>query len=101
MPFFTEYRKCRFRACITIPGEVSVHKEMGVVTIPERKYATFSMKGSIRSVFSNLVAFRHGWLDQSGYQIAEITGFELYSEDPAKKPYESIQRQIFVPVKPA
>ena len=59
------------------------------------------MKGSIRSVFSNLIAFRHGWLDQSGYQIAEIMGFELFTENPATKPYESIQRQVFIPVKPA
>lgn len=101
MPFFTEYGKCRFRACITLPEEVSTPKEIGTITIPEGRYATFSVKGSILSVFSNLIAFRHGWLEQSGYQIAEITGFELYAENPAKKPYESIQRQIFVPVKPA
>jgi AraC family transcriptional regulator len=100
MPFFTEYEKCRFRACITLPEEISIPKEIGTLTIPHGKYASFSMKGSIQCVFSNLIAFRHGWLEESGYQIAEIVGFELYSENPAKKPYESIQRQIFVPVKP-
>ena len=101
MPFFTEYGKCRFRACISLPERVLVPKEISTFIIPARKYATFSMKGSIRSVFNNLIAFRHVWLEQSGYQIAEIIGFELYTENPAKKPYESIQRQIFVPVKPA
>jgi len=101
MPFFTEYAKCRFRACITLSEEIPIQKEIGIVTIPDGRYASFSMKGSIRSVFSNLMAFRHGWLEQSGYQIAEIVGFELYSVNPATKPYESIQRQIFVPVKPA
>jgi len=101
MPFFTEFEKCRFRACITIPSGVALPKEIGVTTIPDGRYASFSTKGTIRNVFNNLIAFRHGWLDNSGYQIAEIIGFELYSENPAKKPYESIQRQIFVPVKPA
>ena len=101
MPFFTEFEKCRFRACITIDEDISLPKEIGSVSIPDGKYATFSMKGSIRSVFSNLIAFRHGWLDQSGYQIAEIMGFELFTENPATKPYESIQRQVFIPVKPA
>jgi AraC family transcriptional regulator len=101
MPFFTEYGKCRFRACITLPEKVSIPKEIGTITIPEGKYATFQMKGSIQGVFSNLIAFRHGWLEQSGYQIADIIGFELYTENPAKKPYKSIQRQIFVAVKPA
>lgn len=101
MPFFTEFEKCRFRACITIPNGVALPKEIGVTTISDGRYASFSTKGTIRNVFNNLIAFRHGWLDNSGYQIAEIIGFELYSENPAKKPYESIQRQIFVPVKPA
>jgi AraC family transcriptional regulator len=101
MPFFTEYGKCRFRACITLSEKVSIPKEIGTITIPEGKYATFQMKGSIQGVFSNLIAFRHGWLEQSGYQIADIIGFELYTENPAKKPYKSIQRQIFVAVKPA
>jgi AraC family transcriptional regulator len=101
MPFFTEFEKCRFRACITLSEGILIPKEIGSFSIPGGKYATFSMKGSVQSVFSNLVAFRHGWLDQSGYQIAEIMGFELYTENPAKKPYESIQRQVFIPVKPA
>jgi len=101
MPFFTEFEKCRFRACITIAESISLPKEIGTVSIHDGKYATFSMKGSVQSVFSNLIAFRHGWLNESGYQISEIMGFELYDENPARKPYESIQRQIFIPVKPA
>ncbi|MEI7491980.1 MAG: AraC family transcriptional regulator [Bacteroidota bacterium] len=101
LPFFTEFGKCRFRACISVPEGVSLSKEIGSVIIPDGRYASYSMKGTIQGVFRSLAAFRHGWLDQSGYQIAEITGFELYSENPALKPYESIQRQIFIPVKPA
>ena len=101
MPFFTEYEKCRFRACLTLPEGVPAPKDIGSAIIPGGKYACFSMKGSIQSVFKNLLAFSHGWLSQSGYQVAEITGFELYNENPAARPYESIQRQIFIPVKPA
>jgi len=101
MPFFTEYEKCRFRACITLPEGISLPKEVGITTIPDGRYASFSIEGTIQNDFNNLIAFRHGWLDQSGYQIAEIIGFELYSENPANKPYESIKRQIFIPVKPA
>ena len=101
MPFFTEYAKCRYRACITLPDDVTLSKDTQVSTIPEGKYATFSMKGTIQSVFKSLMIFSHGWLEESGYQIAEITGFELYTQNPAKQPYENIQRQIFIPIKPA
>ncbi|MEI7527182.1 MAG: helix-turn-helix domain-containing protein [Mariniphaga sp.] len=101
MPFFTEYGKCRFRACISLPEGVALPKDIGSAIIPDGRYASYSIKGTIQSVFRSLIAFKHEWLDQSGYEIAEITGFELYSENPAMKPYESIQRQIFIPVKPA
>jgi AraC family transcriptional regulator len=101
MPFFTEYEKCRFRACITLPAGVPPPKDIGFTIIPDGKYACYTMKGPIQSVFKSLMAFGHGWLDQSGYQIAEITGFELYTGNPALRPYESIQRQIFIPVKPS
>ena len=101
MPFFTEYDKCRYRSCISLPDGFIAPKDIGSAIIPGGKYACYPMKGSIRSVFKSLIAFGHGWLEQSGYQIAEITGFELYPENPASRPYESIQRQIFIPVKPA
>jgi DNA gyrase inhibitor GyrI len=78
-----------------------VSKEAGSGTIPEGRYANYLFKGTIQGVFKSLVAFRHGWLEQSGYEIAEITGFEVYTMNPASMPYESIQRQIFIPVKPA
>jgi AraC family transcriptional regulator len=101
IPFFTDFEKCRYRACITIPEGFSPVKEIEVTTITAGKYATYSLKGTLHNVFRSLMAFKHGWLDQSGYQIAEISGFELYSENPAVRPYESLHRQIFIPVKPA
>ncbi len=101
MPFFTDFDKCRFRACITVPGEIAVSKEMGFTKIPDGRYASYYLKGTIQHVFRSLISFRHGWLEQSGYQIAGISGFELYAENPATRPYESIRREIFIPVMPA
>jgi AraC family transcriptional regulator len=101
LPFFTEYAKCRYRACITLPEGIALSREIGVASIPTGKYACYSIKGTIQSVFRSLEVFKHQWLDQSGYQIAGITGFELYSENPATKPYESFNRQVFIPIKPA
>ena len=101
MPFFTEYEKCRYRACITLPDGVSAPKGIGCTMVPGGKYACYSIKGPLQRVFKSLMAFSHGWLNESGYQIAGITGFELYTENPANKPYENIRRTISIPVKPA
>jgi AraC family transcriptional regulator len=100
MPFFTEFEKCRFRACISVPGTFSATRETGFMKIPDGRYATYLFTGTVRNVFRSLIAFRHGWLNQSGYRIAEVTGFELYPENPARTPYESINRRIFIPVRP-
>lgn len=101
MPFFTDLGKCRYRACITLPEDYPLPKDTVTDVIPGGKYATFTMKGSIRSVFSNLRSFSHGWLPGSGYQVAGITGFEEFPVNPASGPMEEIPRQLFIPVKPA
>ena len=101
LPFFTELSKCRFRACVTLPAGIVIPKEISTCDIPEGKYATFSIKGNLNDTVKNLIVFRHHWLDHSGYQIAEITGYEEYSVNPATEVYENIQRKMFIPVKPA
>jgi AraC family transcriptional regulator len=101
LPFFTELNKCRFRACITLPVHVDIPKEIAVYEIPENKYATYSLKGSTLDTIKNLIAFKHHWLDKSGYQIAETVGYEEYPTNPATEEYENIERKVFIPVKPA
>ncbi len=101
LPFFTELSKCRFRACITLPANVDIPKEIAVYEIPENKYATYPIKGSTLDMLKNLVAFKYHWLDNSGYQIVEAIGYEEYPTNPAFEEYENIERKIFIPVKPA
>jgi AraC family transcriptional regulator len=101
LPFFTELNKCRFRASITLPENDVIPKEIVLGEIPENKYATYSVKGSIADTLKSLVTFKHNWLDSSGYQIAETIGYEEYPINPASKDYEKIIRKIYIPIKPA
>jgi AraC family transcriptional regulator len=101
LPFFTELSKCRFRACVTLPANVKIPKEIAAYEIPENKYATYSIKGSTIDTLKSLVAFKHHWLGNSGYQIAETVGYEEYPENPVSEEYENIERKVYIPVKPA
>jgi AraC family transcriptional regulator len=101
LPFFTELSKCRFRACITLPNGTNIPKEISVSEIHENRYASYSVKGSEIDTIKFLVAFKHHWLDNSGYQIAETVGYEEYPVNPAFEEYENIDRKVFIPVKPA
>jgi AraC family transcriptional regulator len=100
LPFFTELNKCRFRACITLPSGSNVPKEVAVCEIPENRYAVYTIKGTFEETLQSLVAFKHQWLDHSGYQIAETIGYEEYSVNPATESFENTDRQLFIPVKP-
>jgi len=101
LPFFTELSKCRFRACITLPANVDIPREIAVFQIPENKYAIYSVKGSMQDTLKSLVAFKHHWLGNSGYQIAETIGYEEYPTNPITEDYENIERKVFIPVKPS
>jgi AraC family transcriptional regulator len=101
LPFFTEMNKCRFRACISIPGAIDIPKEIAVCEIPGKKYATFPVKGDLHDTVKDLVSFRHHWLENSGYKIAEPVGYEEYSVNPATDLYQNIDRKLFIPVEPA
>jgi AraC family transcriptional regulator len=101
LPFFTELSKCRFRACITLPADVDIPKEIALYEIPENKYASYSVKGNTIDTIKSLVAFKHHWLGNSGYQIAETSGYEEYPMNPVSEEYEHIERKIYIPIKPA
>ena len=101
LPFFTELSKCRFRACITFPGDMDISKEFSVCEIPGNKYATFPVKGNLNDTVKSLVSFRHFWLENSGYKIAETIGYEEYPVNPATEIYENIERKLFIAVEPA
>jgi AraC family transcriptional regulator len=101
IPFITPLEKCRYRAGITIADHLPVPSGASLTEIPAGIYAGYSMKGNLLSVVKSLVYFSHGWLPESGMAIKSINGFELFSENPADKPSESILREILIPVQHA
>ena len=101
LPFFTELNKCRFRACITLPANILIPKELSTCEIPENRYASYTLKGSLDDLLKSLVSFKHQWLDISGYQISETIGYEEYLTNPISNAYKLLQRNVFIPIKPA
>jgi AraC family transcriptional regulator len=100
IPFITSIDKCRYWAGISIPTGMQTGKEITNYEMKSGLHAMFSMKGDLRNVLKNLVIFRHGWLDEAGYTLKDITGYEVFSDNPAFKPIEKIERRLFIPIKP-
>jgi AraC family transcriptional regulator len=101
IPFITRIEKCRYWAGITFPEHFQLPKGTSIAEVPSGLYATYQLKGNLLSTIKSLVYFNHGWLVESGYSIRDITGFEVFTENPANKPSETIIREILIPVRPA
>jgi AraC family transcriptional regulator len=101
IPFITPIEKCRYWAGITFPEHISLPKDASVTSIPYGLYAHYRFTGNLLATLKSLAFFNHGWLPENGLSIKEVLGYEIYSENPADKPSETIDRQILIPVCPA
>jgi DNA gyrase inhibitor GyrI len=64
-------------------------------------YAGYRLTGNLLSSLKSLLFFNHGWLGENGYAIQDLLGYELYNENPANRPSETIEKEILIPVCPA
>jgi AraC family transcriptional regulator len=101
IPFITPLDKCRYRAGMTLSAKPEKHPEVGITEISRGTYASYRVKGNIMAIVKSLIFFKHCWLDSSGYQLKDITGFEVFDTNPADKPSEQIVREVIIPVKPS
>jgi len=101
IPFITSVEKCRYWAGITFPAAIKLPKDASVAQIPDGIYANYRLNGNLVTTVKSLAWFSHCWLAENGYSIREILGYEVYSENPANKPSETIDREILIPVRPA
>jgi AraC family transcriptional regulator len=99
-PFYTSPDKCRYLAGIQIQDEIKKKRGVDLITLNAGNYATFSMIGNMESTVNHIIALNHKYLDKMGFDIAEIICYEFFDECPTNKPYEKINKNIFVPVKP-
>jgi AraC family transcriptional regulator len=101
IPFITSMEKCRYWAGITIPDHVKLSSEASVTEFSDGLYAAYHIEGNILTTMKSLVYFSHDWLGNNGYSVNKLQGWEVYSENPANKPSETIRREILVSVRPS
>jgi AraC family transcriptional regulator len=100
-PFITSLEKCRYWAGITFPEHLKLPSEASIATIPDGIYGSYCMNGNLLATVKSFAYFNHGWIGDSGYSVKELIGYEVYSVNPARKPSETIDREILIPVRPA
>ena len=89
-----------YRALVTFNPVLEVSKKVNTTEIKAGRYATFYLKGNLKVTFGAIRLFSDNWLPNSGYRIADICGFEMFSENPVDKPYNKIEREVYIPIEP-
>ena len=90
-----------YRAFVSIDPSVSVPLKLSKVELKSGKYATFKLEGCTQDAMDMAsTSFYKFWLPENGYKMADTYVFEIFSENPASKPYQEIEREICVPVEP-
>jgi len=98
-PFITPYNKCRILCGIELSSEIKPTKEISILTFNKGQYINYKMTGDINKTLDSFIALNHNYIDSMGYSISEMICYEQFEESPIITPYETIHRNLLIPVK--
>lgn len=87
-----------YKTFLALKENKNIPKKFNSTEIKGGKYACFKVKGSKEETLKAAHLFYNHWLPENGYKIADIVGFETFSENPAENDYLEIEREIYVPI---
>lgn len=99
-PDVTPHEKCRYDACITIPGGTAVEGDIGSKTLEAGQYAVYHCEIENMDFKTHWDRFAGQWLPSSGYQPADGPVFEIYHQTADQHPEGKMIVDLCMPVKP-
>jgi AraC family transcriptional regulator len=90
-----------YEAIVAVSADTVIPRDIGKTEILGGKFAVITASGAMKRTFMALRSFERNWLPQSGYRIADIALFELFSAKPTETAYDDIERYIHVRVEPS
>jgi AraC family transcriptional regulator len=97
-PTVTDTEKLRYNACLTVSKEVKPEAEIGVMEIPEGKYAIFTHKGPYEELNSSYNYIFGQWLSENKVNLRDEPCLENYLNSPDKTKPEKLLTEIMVPI---
>ena len=96
----TDDDKCRFDACLVVPGDVRLEGGLNFQLIPQARYAVHLCEVTANDSDLPWTRLMRDWLPGSGFQPADGPRFERYLNDGSLDPEGHWQMEICLPVKP-
>ena len=97
-PTVTEPEKLRYNACLTVSKAVKPEGEIGVMEIPEGKYAIFTHKGSYEGLNDSYSYIYGQWLVENQIKLRDENCLEVYLNSPDKTKSEKLLTEIMIPI---
>ncbi len=92
--------KCRFDACLIVPGEVRLESGVNSQLIPQGRYAVSRCAVVANDFDLPWTQLMRDWLPASGFQPADGPRFEVYHSDGSHDPQGRWQVEVCLPVQP-
>ena len=97
-PTVTEPEKLRYNACLTVSKAVKPEGEIGVMEIPEGKYAIFTHKGPYEGLNDSYSYIYGQWLVENQIKLRDENCLEVYLNSPEKTKPEKLLTEIMIPI---
>lgn len=100
----TPLPRCRYYACITVPDHVPADDIVGIMDVPEGKYALYRFEGPLDKVKPTYEALTAIWIPRSGFQRAYDppyrSAYEILRLGPEDHPDGLHILDIYLPIMP-
>lgn len=95
------HRKCRYDACVVVPGDFTADRWVNLMDVPAGTYAISSFTGTAHDIVGVWERVFGSWLPDSGYQPDDRPCFEVYRGHPTGGPKPGVFHCVLcLPVRP-
>lgn len=97
-PFITPIEKCRFYLGVVVPKETIRKQQLGLIQIPDGRYAVFQHTGSYASLHKFYQLIYEEWFPQNKYRPKSTFSFEVYLNNPRTTKFSELITEIYIPI---
>ena len=99
-PLITPADKCRYYACLSIPGEINPQPPIGFMRLAGSKCAVVRITCTLDEIQGIYMYLYRDWLLDSGFQPADLPPYEIYLSTPDTNPEGKYEMEIYTPIVP-
>ena len=90
-----------YQTAFSFSSVQSIPKDIHTTEIEGGKFAVCKINGDTPQIFRAFHSLYENWIPKSAYRIKGHFAFEILLQNPLKKSYSNIERELYIPIEPA